>query len=147
MADPTELAMVALKRLGRYVDGKRGLVCHLPWQESAKLEVHSDTDWAGYVETRKSTSGGCLLLGRRLIKSWSSAPSKVAGDGTWLALVQDMDIRTTECGQAQPRGFWGEGGSESSDTYQHNSCGCRKKCWATNLISPRYQDRTILQIF
>ncbi len=37
-----------------------------------------DTDWAGCPKTRKSTSGGGLLLGKHLIKSGSSTQSSVS---------------------------------------------------------------------
>ena len=35
------------------------------------VDLYSDTGWAGCVRTRKSTSGGCLMIGGHLIKSWS----------------------------------------------------------------------------
>jgi hypothetical protein len=34
--------------------------------------VYVDTDWAGCARTRKSTSGGCVMLGGHMVKSWSS---------------------------------------------------------------------------
>jgi len=42
------------------------------------VDVYTDTDWAGCVKTRKSTSGGCLMLGSHAIKHWSSTQSSVA---------------------------------------------------------------------
>ena len=36
------------------------------------IDVYSDTGWAGWAKTRKSTSGGCVMLGNHLIKPWSS---------------------------------------------------------------------------
>ena len=38
-------------------------VFEFPCQTDDKVDVHSDTDWNGCVRTRKSTSGGCLMLG------------------------------------------------------------------------------------
>ena len=78
MSVPTSLAIAGLKRLGRYLEGSRRLVIKYPWQTSAKLEGYSDTDWAGCGKTRKSTSGGCILFGSHLIKSWSSTQSNIA---------------------------------------------------------------------
>ena len=63
MADPTELAMVALKRLRGYLGARPRLVCHLPWRETAQFDVCSDTGRPGCVKTGKSTSGECLVLG------------------------------------------------------------------------------------
>ena len=78
MSSPTELALSALKRLGRYVVGHRRLVFHYPWQTVNRVDTYSDTDWAGCAKTRKSTSGGCLLPGSHLIKSWSSTQTSVS---------------------------------------------------------------------
>ena len=78
MSAPTEGGVAALKRLGRYLEGHKRLVFRYPWQEAGSLEVYSDTDWAGCVRTRKSTSGGCLLLGAHLLKSWSSTQGLVS---------------------------------------------------------------------
>ena len=63
MSAPTELSLKAVKRLGRYLEGRPRLVYHYPWQEIDTIDVYSDTDWAGCPKTRKSTSGGVILLG------------------------------------------------------------------------------------
>ena len=78
MASPTELVLSGLKRLGRYVVGHKRLVYHYPWQTVDRVDTYSDTDWAGCAKTRKSTSGGCLLLGGHLIKSWSSTQTSIS---------------------------------------------------------------------
>ena len=63
MSSPTDLSLAALKRLGRFVKGHQRLVYHYPWQTVDRVDTYSDTDWAGCLKTRKSTSGGCLMLG------------------------------------------------------------------------------------
>ena len=79
-----------------------------PFQCADRVEVYSDTDWAGCIKTRKSTSGGCLMLGQHLLKSWSSTQAmvslssgeaefygvtKAAGIGLgYQALLQDLGI-------------------------------------------------------
>ena len=78
MSSPTELALRALKRLGRYVVGHRRLVYKYPWQTVNRIDAYSDTDWSGCPKTRKSTSGGCVMLGKHLIKSWSSTQASVS---------------------------------------------------------------------
>ncbi len=78
MAAPTECSRAALKRLGRFVEEHRRVVFRFPWQAVSHVDVYSDTDWAGCPRTRKSTSGGCLVLGRHLVKSWSSTQDTVA---------------------------------------------------------------------
>ncbi len=43
-----------------------------------KIDAYSDTDWAGCPKTRKSTNGGCLMVGSHLIKSWSSTQAVIS---------------------------------------------------------------------
>ena len=78
MAHPTELGVAGLKRLGRFFEGHRRLIFEFPFQTAEKIEIYSDTDWAGCVKSRKSTSGGCLMLGSHLLKSWSSTQGLVS---------------------------------------------------------------------
>ena len=78
MAKLTDLAMSALKRLGRYLKSRPRLVFTLPFQSASTWDVYSDTDWAGCPRTRKSTTGGCLMLGSHVIKSWSSTQASLA---------------------------------------------------------------------
>ena len=78
MSSPHASGLAGLKRLGRYLEGRRRLVFKYPWQSADLIDTYSDTDWAGCVRTRKSTSGGCLMLGSHLIKSWSTTQSQVA---------------------------------------------------------------------
>ena len=82
MQSPTELGVSSLKRLARYLIDKPRLQFKYNWQSACGVEVYSDTDWAGCVRTRKSTSGGCLMIGEHLIKTWSSTqPSQTLSSG------------------------------------------------------------------
>ena len=72
MASPRQRDMDALLRLAKYVAVEARTVCHYQWQEAQGLRVYSDTDFAGCHQTRKSTSGGCILRGSHLVKHWSS---------------------------------------------------------------------------
>ena len=78
MAHPNQASWNALKRLCRYLVGLPRLVFVYPWQEADSIEIYTDTDWAGCPRTRKSTSGGCIMVGAHLVKSWSSTQSSVA---------------------------------------------------------------------
>ena len=78
MQEPTELSVIALKRLARYLKGKPRLVFNYRWQQACAGDVFCDTDWAGCPRTRKSTSGGCLMIGGHLIKSWSSTQQSIS---------------------------------------------------------------------
>ena len=108
MSGPSEQAWTALKRVGRFLSSAPRLVYTYPQQTVEGIDVYTDTDWAGCARTRKSTSGGCVLLGRHAIKHWSSTQSSVAlssgeaefagvirGSGQGLgyqALLQDFGV-------------------------------------------------------
>ena len=79
MSSPTEEYWSKLKRLARYLKGKPRVVFMYEWQEpTAKTVVFSDANWAGDRQTRKSTSGGCIMLGKHWVKSWSKSQSTIA---------------------------------------------------------------------
>ena len=91
MSSPTELAMSALKRLGRYLIGKPRLVFRYPFQEAGTVDCYSDTDWAGCPRTRKSTSGGVILLGEHILKTYSSTQPTVSlssGEAEFYGVVR-----------------------------------------------------------
>ena len=70
-ADPKESHLAAVKRIFRYLKGTPNLGLWYPKDSDFELVGYSDSDFAGCTLDRKSTSGGCQLLGGRLI-SWSS---------------------------------------------------------------------------
>ena len=78
MAATSELGVQVLERLRRFLDSHRRLAFEFPFQTADKVDVHSDTDWSGCVRTRKSTSGGCLMLGGHFIKSWSATQGAIS---------------------------------------------------------------------
>jgi len=70
-ANPKEAHLNAVKRIIKYV---KGTVNHGLWysrDSGTELLGFSDADWAGNLEDRKSTSGGCFFLGKNLV-SWFS---------------------------------------------------------------------------
>ena len=79
MSSPTNRNWQELKRLGRYLKGKPRLVIKYDWQNPiANITSYSDSDWAGDRKTRKSTSGGVIMIGSHYIKSWSKNQSVIA---------------------------------------------------------------------
>ncbi len=78
MASPSQASWNALKRLCRYLVGLPRMIYIFKWQTVDTIEVYTDTDWAGCPRTRKSTSGGCIMVGSHTVKSWSSTQSNVA---------------------------------------------------------------------
>ena len=79
MSAPTEASWTKLKRLVRYLVGVPRVVTKYEWQDAiSKLTIFSDANWAGDRQTRKSTSGGSIMIGNHWIKSWSKSQSTVA---------------------------------------------------------------------
>ncbi|KAL9811798.1 putative RNA-directed DNA polymerase [Arabidopsis thaliana] len=71
MHDPRESHLHALRRLIHYIKGSTSQGLSITKSPSTKLVAYSDVDWAGCLNTRRSTSGYCVFLGDTLI-SWSS---------------------------------------------------------------------------
>ena len=70
-ANPKESHLHAVKRIFRYLKSTPHLGLWYPRDSPFELIGYTDSDHAGCAIDRKSTSGGCQLLGNRLI-SWSS---------------------------------------------------------------------------
>jgi hypothetical protein len=68
--------MLAVKRILRYISGTLHFGCHYQRKKGAKLEGFSDSDLAGDIDTRKSTSGVLFFLGGNII-TWQSQKQKV----------------------------------------------------------------------
>ena len=72
MSRPTAAGKNLLRRLARYLIDHPRSVMVIPWGcDVSKLEVFSDTDWAGCLRTRKSTSGGLACFSGTPMKHWS----------------------------------------------------------------------------
>jgi len=93
MASPKRKHWEALKRIARYLKGEPRKVYRFRRQEGEQnwdvrgysrrsdqeeIKTYSDTDFAGCVDTRKSTAGGCLMVNGHLIKHWSSTLKTIA---------------------------------------------------------------------
>ncbi|GJT13043.1 putative ribonuclease H-like domain-containing protein [Tanacetum coccineum] len=66
---PTTSNLEAVKKIFKYLKGQPRLGLWYPRELPFVLEAYSDSDYAGANKDRKSTTGGCQFLGRRLI-SW-----------------------------------------------------------------------------
>jgi len=73
MAHPTTSSMSKMKRGARYLLGVPALEIEFVEQYPQKnVRVYVDSDWAGCLTTRKSTSGGAAIHGCHCIKAWAS---------------------------------------------------------------------------
>ena len=66
------------------------------WQKRLEvMHAYADSDWAGCAETRRSTSGGLIQLGKHTIKHWSSTQATVAlssGEAEYASLVKAASV-------------------------------------------------------
>ncbi|GJT46671.1 putative ribonuclease H-like domain-containing protein [Tanacetum coccineum] len=71
----------AIKRIFRYLKGQPKLGLWYPKDSPFDLEAYTDSDYAGASLDRKSTTGGCQFLGRRLI-SWQCKKQTIVATST-----------------------------------------------------------------
>ncbi|KAJ9557956.1 hypothetical protein OSB04_012570 [Centaurea solstitialis] len=70
-AEPKESHLTAVKRIFRYLKGTPNMGLWYSKDSGFDLTAYSDSDFAGCKIDRKSTTGGCHLLGGKLV-SWTS---------------------------------------------------------------------------
>ncbi|KAJ9561621.1 hypothetical protein OSB04_006781 [Centaurea solstitialis] len=70
-AEPKESHLTAVKRIFRYLKGTPNMGLWYSKDSGFDLTAFSDSDFAGCKIDRKSTTGGCHLLGGKLV-SWTS---------------------------------------------------------------------------
>ena len=91
LVSPTQRDQSALKRLGRFLVHCPRLLHRFPWQSKpSKLVIESDSDFAGDLKTRKSTSGLVAVLGQHSVAFRSKTQSIIAlstGEAELYALV------------------------------------------------------------
>ena len=63
--------MIVVKRIIRYTNGTSNYGIWYSRDSNECLAGYSDVDWAGCIDDRKSTLGGCFYLGNNLV-SWMS---------------------------------------------------------------------------
>ncbi|GKF90608.1 hypothetical protein Tco_0274309, partial [Tanacetum coccineum] len=85
----------AIKKIFRYLKGKPKLDLWYLRVSSFDLEAYSDSDYAGANLDRKSTTGGCQFLGRRLI-SWQCKKHTIVATSTTEA---EYVAAASYCGQ------------------------------------------------
>nr|GFB59093.1 putative ribonuclease H-like domain-containing protein [Tanacetum cinerariifolium] len=81
---PKEGHLHAVKRIFRYLKGHTKLGLWYPKESPFDLVAYSGSDYSGATQDRKSTSGGCQFLGRRLI-SWQCKKQTIVATSTTKA--------------------------------------------------------------
>nr|GEW03611.1 hypothetical protein [Tanacetum cinerariifolium] len=78
---PKECHMHDVKRIFRYLKGHPKLGLWYPKESPFDLVAYSDSDYGGATQDRKSTTGGCQFLGRRII-SWQCKKQTIVATST-----------------------------------------------------------------
>ena len=79
MAVPRQGDWEPMKRFARYLLLRPRATLFYGWQSMpTEITAYSDTDWAGCKSTRRSTSGGVILHGSHVLRSWSKMQNLVA---------------------------------------------------------------------
>ena len=71
MNEPSKIHLTTTKRILHYLNGTKKLGIKYVKEKDSKLVGYTDSDWAGSIDDRKSTSGYLFCLGTKPI-SWSS---------------------------------------------------------------------------
>ncbi|GJR09762.1 putative ribonuclease H-like domain-containing protein [Tanacetum coccineum] len=93
--NPKTSHLSAVKRIFRYLKGKPKLGLWYPRVSSFDLEAYSDSDYAEANLDRKSITGGCQFLGRRLI-SWQCKKQTIVATST---IETEYVVAANCCGQ------------------------------------------------
>ncbi|MDA8583689.1 reverse transcriptase domain-containing protein [bacterium] len=97
-----------LKRLGRYLITAPRVVTSFRWQdETLTIDAYSDSDWAGCRNTCRSTSGGVIMRGAHLLKSWSITQKAVSLSSGEAELIVMVKASTEVLGLFQMMKEWG----------------------------------------
>nr|GEW03025.1 hypothetical protein [Tanacetum cinerariifolium] len=78
---PKECHLHAVKRIFRYLKGHPKLRLWYPKESLFDLVAYSNSEYGGATQDRKSTTGGCQFLGRRLI-SWQCKKQTIVATST-----------------------------------------------------------------
>ena len=79
MQKPKMSDIMRIKRVGRYLNLWPRIVQRFDYQEAAfELSGWTDTDHAGCIRSRKSTTGGTITFGNHALSSWSRGQAVVA---------------------------------------------------------------------
>nr|GEX36573.1 uncharacterized mitochondrial protein AtMg00810-like [Tanacetum cinerariifolium] len=93
---PMTYHLNVVKKIFKYLKGQNNLGLWYPRDSPFLLEAYSDSDYVGSHGDRKSTTGGCQFLGRRLI-SWQCKKQTVVATSSTKA---EYVAAASCCGQA-----------------------------------------------
>eukprot|EP00253_Pinus_taeda_P003975 PITA_03975 len=91
-ANPKETHLQAVKIILKYIQGTQNYGLWYPRDTDLTLHAYTDADWDGCVDDRKSTSGGALFMGSRLVSWFSKKQSSIA-----LSIAEAEYVEAASC--------------------------------------------------
>lgn len=98
MSNPTEAHMSAVRRILQYLKGTPGKGLYFKKSQNKGIEVYTDSDWAGCISDRKSTSGYCSFVWGNMVTWRSKKQYVVARSGA------EAELRAMAQGNCE--GMW-----------------------------------------
>ncbi|XP_043691539.1 uncharacterized mitochondrial protein AtMg00810-like [Telopea speciosissima] len=95
MHSPTTEHLLAVKRILRYLKHTLGAGIVIRPGPITHLQAYTDADWAGYPDTRWSTTSFCVFLGNTLV-SWCSKKQPIVSRSSSEAEYKALAITTSE---------------------------------------------------
>ena len=100
MSSPNQQSLAKLKRLARFLKRERQWGQVFEYGKLAEeLTVSTDSDWAGCKGSRKSSSGGVMMLGRHHLKA-CTREQKVIAKGS-----AEAELYAAALGASEAKGF------------------------------------------
>ena len=140
MARPTCGSWRKLKKLARYLRGQPRVVQNIKLDVDGfgnEVKIVVDSDWARCSQTRKSTNGGCIMVGDVCFKAWSTTQRVVAlssGEAEYYAAIKGAGCADL--------GIWTNGAV--SLRVLTDSSACKGICQRTGLGKIRHIDVAML---
>ena len=82
----------------RYLQGTKDYMLMYRWNDNLEVIGYSDSDYAGCIDSRKSTSGYVFMLAVGTV-SWRSAKQTLIATST-------MEVEFVSCFEATSHGVW-----------------------------------------
>ena len=110
-----------------------------------EVKIVVDSDWAGCSQTRKSTNGGCIMVGDVCLKAWSTTQRVVAlssGEAEYYAAIKGASEGLGFLAGCADLGIWTNGAV--SLRVLTDSSACKGICQRTGLGKIRHIDVAML---
>jgi hypothetical protein len=101
MSKPRRHDFFKIKRVVRFLKGAGSVSLIFEWQtevEARQVVVYVDSDWAGCRSSRRSTSGGVLIVGKHILRTWSNTQATVATSSGEAELIAMYEGAARGCG-------------------------------------------------